>query len=92
MADQMIGNKEGVTNVSTATGTQRSNMGQHPGGNVDDPRSHDDIDNADNIGQMRARLAVIDAGFYTATRLNTMTMNDMVYALRVADHPTSIKQ
>ncbi len=36
------------------------------------------------------RLAAINAGYYTAARLNAMTQNDKVYAIRLADDPTSI--
>lgn len=43
------------------------------------------------IALARARLAVIDAGFYTASKLDAMTFNDMIYAGRVVDFPTSIK-
>jgi hypothetical protein len=45
-----------------------------------------------SIARMRARLAIIDATFYTAAKLNSMTMNDMMYAIRTADKPQSIKQ
>lgn len=91
MADQMLGNKEGVTNAAIATAPQRSNMGQRAD-TTNDPRTHSDIDDTDTIAAMRTRLAAIDAAFYTAARLNTMTVNDMVYAIRVADAPTTIKQ
>lgn len=36
-----------------------------------------------DVASMRARLAVLDAAYYTAARLNQMTINDMVYAIRV---------
>jgi hypothetical protein len=51
-----------------------------------------DIDTLDNVDRMRARLATVDAGFYTIRRLDTMTFNDMVYAVRMADAPLTIKQ
>jgi len=40
---------------------------------------------------MRTRLAAIDSGFYTTARLNTMTRNDMVYAVRVNDYASTVK-
>lgn len=45
-----------------------------------------------SIASMKARLTAIDSGFYTAARLNTMTYNDMVFAIRTNDAPTTIKQ
>jgi hypothetical protein len=36
-----------------------------------------------DVTTMKARLAALDAAYYTATRLNQMTINDMVYAIRV---------
>lgn len=35
-----------------------------------------------SISTMRTRLAAINAGYYTSARLDAMTANDMVYALR----------
>lgn len=46
--------------------------------------------NYDNINVMRTRLAVINAAYYTAARLDTMSENDMIYALRSADDAASI--
>lgn len=42
------------------------------------------------IDSMKTRLAAISGTTYTAARLTDMSYNDMVYALRVLDHPTSI--
>jgi hypothetical protein len=39
---------------------------------------------------MRARLAAANASYYTTERLDRMTDNDMVFALRVLDDPGSI--
>lgn len=47
-------------------------------------------DNFDSIASMRTRLKAIDAGLYTDAYLNMMTYNDLVYAIRVADHPGTI--
>jgi hypothetical protein len=39
--------------------------------------------NYDNIASLRTRLAAINASKYSAVKLDAMTRNDMVYALRV---------
>lgn len=36
-----------------------------------------------DITAMRAQLQTLNAAYYTNARLNTMSKNDMVYALRV---------
>lgn len=46
--------------------------------------------NYGSITALKARLAAFDAFTYTAARLDQMTVNDMVYALRSIDDPTSI--
>ena len=43
-----------------------------------------EINNMTSINAMRTRLQALNAGYYTNARLETMTENDMVYALRVA--------
>jgi hypothetical protein len=43
--------------------------------------SNDDLD---------ARLTAINGTYFTAKRLDGMTQNDKVYAIRLADDPTSI--
>lgn len=40
--------------------------------------------NYDNVTDMRTRLTALSATSYTSARLDAMTKNDMVYALRVA--------
>ena len=40
--------------------------------------------NHGSISSKRTRLAALNAGYYTAARLNVMTENDMAYALRLA--------
>lgn len=47
-----------------------------------------DLDNTDTIAAMKTRLIALG---YTAKTLNTMTYNDLVYAIRLADAPTSIR-
>jgi hypothetical protein len=38
-----------------------------------------------DIAAMRTRLAAISATAYSTTNLDAMTMNDMIYALRIND-------
>lgn len=47
--------------------------------------------NLATISDMRTRLDAIDSGYYTADRLNKMTYNDMVYAIRLNDHASKVK-
>lgn len=56
------------------------------------PASSFDYNPLDTVQAMRDRLISIDSGFYTAAHLNSMTYNDMVYAIRVSDFPSTIKQ
>lgn len=49
-----------------------------------------DDDDMDTITAMRSRLQTISATTYSDAELNKMTYNDLVYALRVNDAPTSI--
>jgi hypothetical protein len=51
-------------------------------------RSHDgqaiaEANNMDTIAELKARLTALKPTSYTAARLTDMTVNDMVYALRV---------
>lgn len=48
--------------------------------------------NYGSINSMRTRLAAANGAYYTAVRLDEMTVNDMVYALRTIDDTTSIAQ
>lgn len=41
-----------------------------------------EVNNMTSITAMRTRLAALNGTYYTAARLNNMTENDMVYALR----------
>lgn len=49
-----------------------------------------DDDDMDTIAAMRARLTTISGTTYTTARLNKMTKNDMMYALRHHDNPQTI--
>jgi hypothetical protein len=42
-----------------------------------------EIANTTSVSAMRTRLAALDAGYFTAARLDLMNKNDMLYALRV---------
>lgn len=86
MANQRVGNSRGVAALNDVNGTQRSNTN----GSTTASGEHQDADYND-ITALRTRLAAIDAAFYTAARLNTMTYNDMVYAVRRNDSPATIK-
>jgi hypothetical protein len=41
-----------------------------------------EVNNMTSISAMRTRLAALNGAYYTAARLDTMTENDMVYALK----------
>lgn len=43
-----------------------------------------------SVDQLRTRLAAIDGAYFTAARLNNMTKNDMVYAVRLADDAAGV--
>lgn len=61
---------------------------------VADPGSTSNLGTPGNyasISALRTRLAAIDAAYYTSARLDQMTVNDMVYAVRLADDGTSIQ-
>lgn len=47
--------------------------------------------NYDSVNAMRTRLAAVNGAYYTSARLNSMTKNDMVYALRLADDVAGVK-
>lgn len=46
--------------------------------------------NFTDVTALRARLTAINGAYYTAARLNQMTKNDMVYAVRRADEAAGI--
>jgi hypothetical protein len=46
--------------------------------------------NYTDIADMRARLTAISGTIYTAARLDQMTQNDMVYAIRLNDDAAGI--
>ena len=78
MASIDIKNRLGVTDKRTGRGTTTT------------PVAAALYTNTRDIASMRARLQAIDSGMFSTARLDTMTHNDMVYALRVIDDPAGI--
>lgn len=83
MADLQIGNRQGVA----------ANKGQNINGGDDAQTGFKGTTPTAwlSIADVRARLAVLNAGYYTSARLNQMTDNDCIYALRVLEDPTTVK-
>lgn len=79
MADTEVENKAGFVDK------RRNNKGQNTGRWITGA-----VANYDDVAGLRARLAVVNAGYYTAARLNGMTKNDMVMAVRQADDAAGI--
>lgn len=46
--------------------------------------------NYDSVADMDTRLAAISGTTFSQTRLDSMTINDKIYALRVLDDPATI--
>lgn len=44
-----------------------------------------------SVSAMHDRLKVIDATLYTDAKLERMTHNDKIYAIRLADNPTTVR-
>lgn len=80
MADLQKGNIHGVAAVA----------GKNINGGDDDGAGFNDADML-TIDAMRSRLATISGSYYTTAVLNKLTVNDMKYALRVHDNPSTIK-
>lgn len=72
--------------TGTFTSSSRSNIN---GGN-NDQTGYVDTDML-TISSAKARLTAINSTLYTADLLNQMTWNDMIYAIRLADSPGTIK-
>lgn len=89
MANTQIGTRTGVTAAGIGGANNPSNLNGSVGtaaGTAAWDTDHTSIDT------MRTRLAAIDGTFYTSARLDTLSMNDMEYAIRVNDLATTIKQ
>lgn len=87
MADQQVGNVHGLPIVHKGDADSPPNLA-----GTNDPQVGFSDSDMLSIGALRTRLAAIDAGYYTADKLNEMTYNDMVFAVRQNDHATTIKQ
>lgn len=87
MADAQLGNIIGVTAVGpeTVTPPQKTNIN---GGTAIDAGFTSP--NFVTIAAMKARLTAINGAYYTAARLNGLSYNDMMYAIRVYDSPLSL--
>ncbi len=79
MASMQIGN---IHNLPA-----RGGKGQN-GGSADDAGFFNA--NLGNLAAKKARLTAINGTLYTAQMLNTMTHNDLDYAIRVLDNPATI--
>ena len=84
--DAQIGNVHGVAAVHVGDADTRSNFN---GATAMDNGFLDTDMNS--VAAMKARLTAIDANAYSATNLAHMTYNDLVYALRVHDAPSTVK-
>lgn len=71
---------------------RRNNKGQDAGNTNGNPvaAGTSDASNYASVAGLRARLAAVNGTYYTATRLNLMTKNDMVYAVRLADDAAGV--
>ena len=43
-----------------------------------------------DVTKLRTRLTAINGTYFTTAKLNTMTKNDMIYAVRLADDANTI--
>lgn len=89
MARGQIGNQLGLPACDIGGQNKPSNFNGVAG---TDMGAALDIDNADNITALRARLQAISATTYSDAELDKMTLNDMIYAVRVNDNASTIKQ
>jgi hypothetical protein len=65
-----IDNPYGYTDKRVGRGT----IGLHPAA---------ESNNMDSVSELRARLAGLNGAYFTVSRLDSMTKNDMIYALRL---------
>lgn len=80
MADQMVGypNYDFVNSRKAVAGM---------GGTSSDLAT---VGNYASVFALRSRLAAANAAYYTTARLDSLTVNDMIFAVRNMDDPTSI--
>lgn len=69
MANVQIGNVNGVVDKRQVAGSSTNPLAEFA--------------NTKDVTALRARLTALNAGYYTAARLDGMLENDMVYALRL---------
>lgn len=79
MADSQMGqiNLEFVNSLKAVPGIGT-------GGNITTPVNYS------SVGALRTALAAANGTYYTSTKLDQMTVNDMVYALRSIQDKTTI--
>ena len=80
MARGMVGNAAGVT----AKAGKNYNGGNDSGAGFNN-------NNIQTIDAARARLTAISATSYTTARLDAMTFNDMIYAIRAHDAAGTVR-
>lgn len=80
MANNMVGDIEGLGFVNKQRTGVAGSSGQSGVGTIGDFA---------DITSLRAALTAINAAYYTSTRLDRLTVNDMVYALRMERNGTS---
>lgn len=80
MADSMIG----VPRISFVNALKTGN------GSFSQTSNLANASNYVSVGAMRTRLAAANGGYYTATKMDQMTVNDMIWALRSIDDRTTI--
>lgn len=85
-ADAVTTVAEGVYPTGQVAASGRSNIN----GGIAPMEGLDFRNDTANLANKRARLAVINATYYTSARLNQITENDMDYAIRLSDAPGSI--
>lgn len=82
----IICENEPADTVTALNSYQRSNQNGGPSaGRAFGAANFQDLDT------MREYLNILDGAYFTTARLNRMTYNDLVYAVRVRAYPTSIK-
>lgn len=87
MADKQIGNIHGVAATSVGNSTnQKSSSNINTSGAVGD-REGLVISNVETIGEARK---VLLANGYSNSTLDSLTYNDMIYAVRLLKNPKSV--
>lgn len=80
MSNAQIGNQVGFTDARESPASDANDKSAQVSNEV----------NYSDIASLDARLTAIDAAYYTAGRLQQMTFNDKVYAVRSNDDSASI--